>query len=150
MTTAIRHLDKSYATLRPLLSSIRPPKGWVRAVRNALGMTTQQLARRMGVSQSRIPELEQAEVAGNITLKSLERAAQALGCRVVYVIVPERPLAEIVRTRAELIAERQFASVAHTMRLEDQAVTDKSVHEQQRSRLVEQLLLRPARLWDEK
>lgn len=150
MKDAIRHLDNRFAALRPLLASARPPKGWVRAVRDALGMTTTQLARRIGVSQSRIPELEQAEANGNITLKSLERAAEALGCRVVYAFVPERPLAEILRARAGHVADRQMAAVAHSMQLEDQAVRDGSVRKEQRARLIEQLLQKPARLWDEK
>jgi len=150
MKDAIRHLDARFATLRPLLKSERPPKGWVRAVRDALGMTTGQLAQRIGVSQSRIPELEHAEANGNITLKSLERAAEALGCRVVYAIVPEQPLADIMRAQAERVAGRQMAGVAHSMQLENQAVEDEGVRNQQRNRLIEQLMQKPARLWDEK
>ncbi len=150
MKDAIRHLDNRFAILRPLLKNERPPKGWVRAIRNALGMTTGQLAHRIGVSQSRIPELEQAEVSGNITLKSLERAAEALGCRVVYAIVPERPLADVVRAQAERVAGRQMAAVGHSMQLENQAVEDEAVRTEQRNRLIEQLMQRPARLWDEK
>jgi predicted DNA-binding mobile mystery protein A len=150
MQDAIRQLDRRFETLRGLFPLARPPKGWVRAIRNALGMTTQQLGTRMGVSQSRIPELEQAEVAGNITLKSLERAAEAMGCRVVYALVPEKSLAEIVQSRAELIAEHQLARVEQTMKLEDQSVADISVRQEQRRRLVAKLLNRPSRLWDEK
>jgi len=149
MKAIVRQLDNRFATLRPLLASARPPKGWVRVVRNALGMTTSQLARKIGVSQSRIPELEQAEVTGNITLKSLERAAEALGCRVVYAFVPDRPLAEILREQAGRIADRQIAAVSHSMQLEDQAVQDEGVRKEQRDRLIERLLQKPARLWDE-
>jgi predicted DNA-binding mobile mystery protein A len=150
MKDAIRHLDKRFAALRPLAKSPRPPKGWLRAIRNALGMTTAQFARRLGVSQPRIVELEQSEGSGSVTLNTLQRAAEALGCRLVYVLVPERPLAETVRDRAELIAERQLASVEHTMRLEDQAVPGRKAGKELRRRLIEDLLRRPARLWDEK
>jgi predicted DNA-binding mobile mystery protein A len=149
MDPAIRQLDRRLNAVRPLSANARPPKGWVRAIRDALGMTTQQLAQRIGVSQSRIPELEQAEVNGNITLKSLERAAEAMGCRVVYALVPERPLADVLRAQAEHIADRQLATVAHSMRLEDQAVEDKNVRKEQRNRQIDRLLLRPARLWDD-
>ena len=61
MKDAIRHLDKRFASLRPLAKDARPPKGWLRAIRDALGMTTAQFARRLGVSQPRIIELEQSE-----------------------------------------------------------------------------------------
>ena len=149
MKDAIRLLDQRFAAIRPLLAGGRPPKGWVRAVRNALGMTTGQLAQRIGVSQSRIPELEQAEASGNITLKSLRRAAEALGCRVVYAIVPDKPLADIVRARAELVADRQLSATDRSMPPEDQAAQDVGFRAGQRNRLIEQLLQRPARLWDE-
>lgn len=149
MNDAIRHLDRRFATLRPLLDAARPSKGWLRAVRDALGMTTSQLARRIGVSQPRITELEQAELSGSVTLNSLQRAADALGCRLVYVLVPDRPLADVVRDRAHLIAEKRLASVRHTMGLEDQAVDDKRAIAELRKQLVEQLSRKPARLWDD-
>jgi predicted DNA-binding mobile mystery protein A len=150
MNDAIRHLDKRFATLRPLARNPSPPKGWLRAIRDALGMTTAQLARRLNVSQPRIVELEKSEVSGSVTLHTLQRAAEALGCRVVYALVPEKPLAHIVSERAELVAERQSAAIEHTMRLEDQAVSDKTARRRLRKQLIEELMRRPARLWDEK
>src|SRR5271154_4280249 len=107
MKDAIRHLDNRFTSLRPLAKSARPPKGWLRAIRNALGMTTAQFARRLGVSQPRIVELEQSEASGSVTLNTLQRAAGALGCRLVYVLVPERPLAETVHEQAAKLADRQ-------------------------------------------
>jgi predicted DNA-binding mobile mystery protein A len=150
MKDAIRHLDKRFATLRRLAQSPRPPKGWLRAIRNALGMTTAQFARRLGVSQPRIIELEQSEVSGGVTLNTLQRAAEALGCRLVYALVPEEPLAETVRERAELIAERQRKAIEQTMRLEDQSVKGTTAAKDLRRQFIEELLRRPARLWDEK
>jgi predicted DNA-binding mobile mystery protein A len=150
MKDAIRHLDKRFTALRPLAKSPRPPRGWLRAIRDALGMTTSQLARRLGVSQPRIVELEQSEVSGSVTLHTLERAAQALGCRLVYALVPERPLAQIVGEQTQAVAERQSAAIEHTMRLEDQAVQGKQAGKRLRRQLIENLLRRPARLWDEK
>ena len=150
MKDAIRHLDKRFNALRPLARSFRPPKGWLRAIRNALGMTTSQLARRLAVPQPRIVELEQSEASGSVTLNTLQRAAEALGCRLVYALVPERPLAETVRERAELIAKRESGSVEHTMLLEDQAVRNRRASKELHRQLVEDLLRRPARLWDEK
>jgi predicted DNA-binding mobile mystery protein A len=113
-------------------------------------MTTTQFARRLGVSQPRIIKLEKAEVDGTITLQTLQKAAEALGCRVVYVVIPEKPLAETVRERAALVAERQSSAVEHTMRLEDQAVRDRRAAQELRRQAIEELLRRPARLWDEK
>ncbi len=112
-------------------------------------MTTGQLAKRLGVRQPRVIELEHGEGTGNITVKSLERAAEALGCRLVYILVPEEPLGETIRKRASVVAERQLTSVEQTMRLEAQGVNDKAQREEAHQRLVEKLLRRPARIWDE-
>jgi len=150
MKDAIRHLDRRFTALRRLSENPRPPKGWLRAVRDALGMTTAQFARRLGVSQPRIIELEKSEVSGSVTLHTLQRAAEALGCRFVYALVPEQPLAETVRERAEQVAQRQLTAIEHTMRLEDQSVKGKTAGNELRRHFIEELLRRPARLWDEK
>jgi predicted DNA-binding mobile mystery protein A len=149
MVTAYEQLDKRFSKLRPLAQAARPSRGWIRAIREAVGMTTGQLAKRLGVQQPRVIELERGEADGNITVKSLERAAEALGCRLVYALVPEKPLADTIRQRASLLAERQLAAIEQTMRLEAQGVTDKAQHTEAHQRLVEKLLRRPARLWDE-
>jgi predicted DNA-binding mobile mystery protein A len=107
------------------------------------------MGRRLGLSQPTIVGFEQAEANGTITLHTLQRAAEALGCRLVYALVPEKPLADTVRERAELIAERQAGAIEHSMRLEDQAVHDRRVYKRLRRQAVEDLLGRPARLWDE-
>ena len=150
MVTAYEQLDKRFVKLKSLATeAARPSRGWIRAIREALGMTTGQLAKRLGVHQPRIVELERGEATGNITMKSLERAAEALGCRLVYVFVPEEPLADTIRKRASVIADRQLASVEQTMRLEAQAVNDKALRQAAHQRLVDKLLRRPARLWDD-
>ncbi len=149
MREAVRHLDQRFKALKPLVTASRPPKGWVRAVRDALGMTGAQFAKRLGVAQPRVTELEQAEVSGSLTLKSLERAAEALGCHVVYALVPEHTLAEAVEKQARHVADRQLARVDHTMSLEQQSVVNKDARKDMRERLIAELLSKPSRLWDD-
>lgn len=150
MVTASEQLDRRFADLKPFASAaVRPTRGWIRAIRDGLGMTTGQLARRMGVKQPRITELEGGEASGKITIQSLERAAEAMGCRLVYALVPMRPLTEVIDERAALLAERQLASIEQTMRLENQSVTDKARHDEALTRLVSELKRKPARLWDD-
>ena len=121
-TSARKNLEKRLARLRPADELLRPHRGWVRAMRDAIGMTAAQLAARMKVAQPRITELEKAEVAGRVTLASLERAAEAMGCTLVYAFVPRRPLEELVKDRARQVAGKILARVDHTMRLENQGV----------------------------
>lgn len=117
---ARRALDRRFAVLPPADTFATPPRGWIRAIRDALGMTAGQLGARLGVQQSRVSRLEQAERSGAVTLASLERAANALGCDLRYVLVPRQPLEQTVRTRATELARRDMARVQHNMALEDQ------------------------------
>lgn len=100
--------------------TIAPRSGWIRAIRDALGMSTNELARRMGVSKARVGQIERGERERTITLDTLERAADALGCRVEYVLVPREPLDDLVRAQAEAKARAEIRAVDHTMELEDQ------------------------------
>ncbi len=113
-------------------------------------MTSAQLAQRLGVSQPRIIELEKSEASGTVTLNTLQRAAEALGCRLVYVVVPDKPLENTVLERANQLAKGHLAAVQQTMRLEDQSVSSKKANNDVQRQFVEVLLKHPARLWDEK
>ena len=117
---AARALDKR---LHPQAETPRPPKGWIRAIRDALGMTTRQYAVRLGVHPSRIGALEKDEVDETVTLGSLRRAAEALNCRLVYTLVPNEPLTTMLRRQAEKKADEQLQRVGHSMRLENQELT---------------------------
>jgi len=92
MRPQIAQLTERFEELAPLSQVRRPSRGWIRAIRETLGMTTRQLAERLGVKQPTLAELEKNEASGNITVKSLERAAEALGCRLVYALVQIKPL----------------------------------------------------------
>lgn len=102
----------------------RPHGGWIRAVRDALGMSAADLAARMHVAQSTVARLEASERDGRIQLNTLERAADALGCDLVYAVVPRQPLDELVEAQAQRLAAAHLKTLGHTMALEDQALTD--------------------------
>jgi predicted DNA-binding mobile mystery protein A len=102
-----------------------PVRGWIKAVREALGMTTAQLAKRLKVKQPTVVRLEQSEAKGTIELATLRRVAAALDCTLVYAFVPNKPLERIVRDRARLFARRRREPVEHSMLLEDQSVKAK-------------------------
>ena len=146
-TTARRKLDSRLILLRHSEELARPPRGWVKAIREALGMTTAQLAKRIGVSQPRAVAIEKAEATNAITLESLERAAHALDCQLVYALVPRKPLEELATERATMIAKRRLQSTSHTMALEDQSV-DKTDEREQIKQLAKRLLEKPgSALW---
>ena len=68
--------------------------------------------------------IEQAEANGTITLNSLEKAAQAMDCRLVYAIVPRKPLDELVEDRAHQKAKKSLKMTSHTMALEAQELEE--------------------------
>jgi Fic-DOC domain mobile mystery protein B/predicted DNA-binding mobile mystery protein A len=85
---AREQLDHFLAELNPLGESRRPVRGWLRAIRSGLGMSGVDLARRLGVKPPRVVEMEKSELDGAITLKVLARAADAMGCSLVYALIP--------------------------------------------------------------
>ena len=115
-------LDKKFEALRPLDRFAMPPKGWIRAIRDAIGMTGAQLGKRVGNSPQGIVGLERSEAAGTIQLNTLRRAAEAMECVLVYAIIPKTSLADMVNSRAREIARRALQRVSHSMALEDQQV----------------------------
>ncbi len=119
---ARKQLDKRLDLLRDLKAHTRPSRGWIKAIREALGLTSAQLGTRMGVSQPRILDIEKSEKSGSITLDTLERAANAMDCKLVYAIVPKKPLQEVVENRAHALAKKQMQITGHNMALEAQSV----------------------------
>jgi len=140
--TSARESKKARAQLDARLSNFRPEllavprSGWLRAIRNALGMSGADLAHRLGVTAPAVFELEKNERAGTIRLDSLRKAAEALDCTLVYGFVPKRGLAETVRARAEELANEELRHVGQTMALEDQAVP---IQEESREELIQQI-----------
>ena len=100
----------------------RPDKGWVRSVRDALGMSSTELAARMGISQQVVSEIERSERRATVKLKTLSRAAEAMDCELVYALVPRTSLEETLRAQARRKAVQHLAHVVHHGRLESQEV----------------------------
>lgn len=117
---ALRRLDARLSSTKPIDRFTPPPRGWIRAIRDGLGMSGAQLGKRMGVAQQTIRAFELSEENGTIQLQTLRRAAEALGGKLVYAIVPDASLEEMIRNRAHEVARRALMRVSHTMRLEDQ------------------------------
>jgi len=148
--SARKQLDKRLNKLRNSDALSRPPRGWIKAIRDALGMTTTQFGKRLGVSQSTALGFEKSEVSKGITLETLERAARALDCRLVYALVPSKPLELLVEGQARELAKKRLRATSHSMALEDQRV-DEADERDHLERLVQKLLNQPgSALWENK
>lgn len=140
-------LDKRLMSLRPIDKFAVPPKGWVRAIRDALGMSGAQLAARLGVKAPSVVALEQSETADTIRLETLRKAALALDCQLVYALVPNKPLADMVAERAQAKARGVIGGVSHSMTIENQQVFDDNLEERIQNFISE--TLRDRDLWDD-
>ena len=140
-------LDERLEVLRPADRFKVPPKGWVRALRDALGMTGAQLGARMGIRPQTVETIEKSEAAGTIQLNTLRRAAEALDCTLVYALVPNTSLEAMVNARARKIAIRELQRVAHSMRLEAQGTDDANLEARIQTYIRDRLSERD--LWNE-
>lgn len=113
-------LDTRLATLEPASRYAPPRAGWVRAIRDALGMTAADLAARMGVTGPAVRSLENKEMEGGARLSSLRRAAEAMGCTLVYAFIPTSSLQQTVERQAARLLDEQMERVHQTMALEAQ------------------------------
>lgn len=120
---ARQRLDQRLSAFRPESRFTAPPKGWIRAIRDALGMSALQLGRRLGVKPQSVADLEKSEAHGTIQLKTLRKAAEALDCTLIYALVPNSSLEDAVQTRAREIARKELARIGHTMDLEAQGLS---------------------------
>jgi predicted DNA-binding mobile mystery protein A len=119
----ITQLDRSLQPFRAARKVPRPQKGWLRAIREAIGISAGELARTLGTSRQLPLQFEKAEAEDSITLKSLRTVAEALDCELVYALVPKADTMQgLIENRARTQARRRVLGVEHSMALENQAV----------------------------
>ncbi|MCA0428763.1 MAG: mobile mystery protein A [Bacteroidetes bacterium] len=126
-----------------------PPTGWIKAIRNALGMTMQQLGRRLQVSKQGVMDMERREKEGSISLKSLREIARAMDMQLVYGFVPnDGSLDALIEKRAKELATQIVLRTANTMKLEDQANSNERLEEAIEERAAALRNEMPKLLWD--
>ena len=141
-------LDTSLQRFSPLLKINAPQKGWIRAIRDALGMTAKQLANRLGIAQQAVARIEKDELSGSVTIKTMRRVAECLDCVFVYGFVPRNSLEETIARQAKKVAAQRLSRTSHTMSLENQALSKKE-NEKVLSELVNDLVnTLPSSLWN--
>jgi predicted DNA-binding mobile mystery protein A len=119
----LKQLDRALEPYRAAREVPRPSKGWIRTIRQALGVSSGELARRLGTSRQHPLQLEKGEAEDRITLKSLRAVANALDCDLVYALVPRAgSMQELIENRARAEAKNRVLGVEHSMALENQAV----------------------------
>lgn len=142
-------LDTLFSGLKKHIFPSPPKKGWIREIRESLGMKRPTLAKRLFLDPSTIARLEQSEAKKTITLQSLERLAEALECDLSYVLVPRRPLSKILEERAKKVIKKEEEAIEHTMALEGQGVVKKKGVVRQAIEIAILIESNDKRLWEE-
>lgn len=144
---ARRQMEKKTEKLRPLTALSHPSKGWIKAMREALGMTVAQLGKRINTSQPRVSRMEKDEIRGAVTLQSMHRVAEAMDCRFVYAFVPRQKISALLSQRAMRIASNRIAEVSQTMSLEGQTISQAEAKRQIQEEAHRILEKDPKSLW---
>lgn len=147
---AREQLDETMKSFGPLKAMSAPGKGWIRAIRDTLGMTGVQLAKRLNVNQQRVARIEQDEILGKVTLNTIQNAAEAMDCVFIYSVVPRDSLEQIVRKQAEVVAKNRMARSNQMMRLEMQELSEGEKANAMQNLIDEIIEAMPKSLWDEK
>lgn len=115
----LSQLDRTITNLRDL--PVRPATGWLASIREALGLTLEEISRGIHASRQAVQQFEKAEADDRITLGALRRVAEAMGCELKYALVPKPgSFAELAERPTRDRAKKDVESVMHTMMLEDQ------------------------------
>lgn len=144
----IRQMDVTLAEFKQLAKVSTPAQGWIRTIRQALGMSVRQLALRTGLSKTSVQSIESSEARGRVQLDSLEKLAEGLNCKLVYVLVPRTSLAQTLADQAFKKAKTMVDQVSDSMELELQGIAE-TEKKRQIEELAEELLRsKGRRFWD--
>lgn len=123
--------------------------GWIKLIRESIGMSAKQLAKRVGIDQSRITRLENAETEGDLKLSSLKKIAEGLDMHLVYAFVPKTSLEDMVNAQAKKIAKKRMSKASHTMKLEDQELSAEDKAKSMNDLVQKILIQEPKDFWDQ-
>ena len=147
---AREQLDATLRQFEPLKNIAAPNRGWIRAIRDVIGMTGEQLANRLNVNKQRVSRIEHDEKLGKVKIETLRNVAQALDCVFVYSFVPKSSLEQTVKKQAEVIARKRMARSNHMMRLEKQELSKHEKNKALQNIIGEIIETMPKSLWNEK
>lgn len=121
----IQQLTKKMEAFTEPASVSMPPTGWVKAIRIAIGMSLQQMGKKLSISKQSMLEIEKREKEGTITLKALKATAEAVDMELVYGFVPkDGTLENMIDRKARELATTIVLRTSNTMKLEDQKNSD--------------------------
>lgn len=145
----IQQLSRKMIVFGSIQQTAVPPSGWIRTIRNALGMSLQQLGKKLSITRQSVQEMEQREQDETITLKSLKEVAKAMDMQLVYAFVPvDGTLEDLIERKATALARQIVMRTSNSMKLEDQQNSSERLEKaiQERANAIKNEM--PKILWD--
>jgi predicted DNA-binding mobile mystery protein A len=144
-----QQLNEKIDQLTGLQHVIVPPIGWIKAIRNGIGMSMEQLGKKLSITKQGVMDIEKREKEGAITIKSMQEIAKAMDMKLIYGFVPnEGDLEQMIETRAIEMAKKIVERTSNTMKLEDQANSKERIEKAIKERASEIINKTPKILWD--
>ena len=144
-----QQLNEKILQLAGMQHVIVPPIGWIKAIRNGIGMSMEQLGKKLSITKQGVMDIEKREKEGAITIKSMQEIAKAMDTKFVYGFVPNAgSLEKMIETRALEIAKTIVQRTSTTMKLEDQVNSKERIEKAIKERATEIINKTPKILWD--
>jgi len=144
-----QQLNEKMDQLNDMQHVIVPPIGWIKAIRNGIGMSMEQLGKKLSITKQGVMDIEKREMEGAITIKSMKEIAMAMDMQFVYGFIPNAgSLEQMIETRALEIASKIVERTSTTMKLEDQANSKERIENAIKERATEIINRTPKILWD--
>lgn len=145
----LKQLSKKISAFKAVQKEVKPPSGWIKAIRTSLGMSMEQLAVKLKVSKQSVQTLEKREQEMGITLQSLHDVAAAMELELVYALVPkDETLEDLIARKAAVLAKEIVMRTSQTMTLEDQQNSAQRLKEAIEERQQDIIKNMPKALWD--
>jgi predicted DNA-binding mobile mystery protein A len=145
----IQQLNSKMLAFASLKKVAPPPTGWLKAIRNAIGMSMLQLGKRLSITKQSVQDIERREKDGSISIKALREAAKALDMQLVYGFVPnDGSLEQLIDRKAKELATHIVQRTSNTMKLEDQENSKQRIEKaiDERAAIIKHEM--PKTLWD--
>jgi predicted DNA-binding mobile mystery protein A len=145
----IEQADRKLQPFKGLETIVIPPKGWINTIRTALKMSLRQLGSRLKISPQSVKEIEDREMNGSLTIKSLRAAGLALNLKLVYGFIPiDSSIEKMIERRAYELAMETLSRTSQSMKLEDQENSEERLQKAIEMKAGEIIDKMPKYLWD--
>ena len=145
----IQQLNSKMLAFASLQKVAPPPTGWIKAIRNAIGMSMLQLGKRLSITKQSVQDIERREKDGSISLKALRETARALDMQLIYGFVPnDGSLEALIDRKATELAKQIVQRTSNSMKLEDQENSKQRIEKaiEERATIIKNEM--PKTLWD--